>query len=79
MTDPKTLKARVDRAVKQADKDVIAERMFYDDVSSRLYVTLFKGSRKTDIVFTEDNGSGQEPIDAAVKEAIKRLDHTPIG
>ena len=79
MANPKTLKARVDRAVKQTDKDVIAERMFYDDVSGRLYVTLFKGSRKTDIVLTAENGAGQEPIDAAVKEAIKRLERTPIG
>jgi hypothetical protein len=79
MADAKTLKARVDGAVKRTDKGVIAERMFYDDVSSRLYVTLFKGSRKTDIVLPAENGTGQEQIDAAVKEAIKRLDHTPIG
>jgi hypothetical protein len=79
MANARRLKARVESAIKRAGKDVIAGRVFYDDVSDRLYVSLFKGPRKTEFVLRTLDGTGQEEIDSAVKQALERLEHTPIG
>jgi hypothetical protein len=83
MEDQRSLKSKVDAAIKRADKDVIAERTFYDDVSGRLFVTIFKGPRKTEFVLSTrqlDNGKSLEnQIDQTVKDAVARLARTPIG
>lgn len=83
MADFRSLKSMVDAAIKQIDKSVIAERSFYDDVSNRLFVTVFKGSRKTEFVLStrhlNNDDSSRKEIENVVRDAIKRLDRTPIG
>jgi len=83
MADARLLKAKVDAAIKRTGSGVIAERTFYDEVSGRLYVTIFKGPRKTDFVLRvrefENGDSANKAIEQTVKDAVARLEHTPIG
>jgi hypothetical protein len=82
MTDGKSLKSRIDDAIKSADKDVIVERSFFDDISERLYVTIVKGSRKVEFILKPRglaSGDGEREIERVVKEALSRLSRAPIG
>jgi hypothetical protein len=81
MTEARKLTLKVEAAIKRADPNVITDRTFYDEISDRLFVTIVKGSRKTDIVFISHlfkNGDS-ERIDRLVEESLERLKHTPIG
>ncbi|HMG34752.1 MAG TPA: hypothetical protein VKM94_12505 [Blastocatellia bacterium] len=83
MPDITQLKAKVDAAVKRADSGIVAERSFFDEISDRLFVTIVKGSRKTEFVLRPShltNGEGDtKEIDRTVQEAVTRLQKTPIG
>ena len=81
MTQAQKLTRKVEAAIKRADPNAITERTFYDEVSDRLFVTIFKGPRKTDIVFIvgEYNNSDAERINRVVEQSLERLKHTPIG
>jgi hypothetical protein len=81
MTEAKKLTLKVEAAIKRADPNVITERTFYDDVSDRLFVTIFKGPRKTDLIFIvpEYNNGGAEKINRVVEQSLERLKRTPIG
>jgi hypothetical protein len=81
MTEARKLASRVEAAIKRADPTVIAERIFYDEVSSRLYVTVVKGARKTDMIFPSllFGGEDQEQIRKVVETTLARLKTTPIG
>jgi hypothetical protein len=53
----------------------------YDEPSSRLYVTVVKGLRKTQIVLPRyyfENGA-RERLETSVREVLARLEHMPIG
>lgn len=81
MTEARKLTLKVEAAIKRADPKVITERTFYDEISDRLFVTIVKGPRKTDIIFIGSefgNGDG-ERIDRMVERSLERLKHTPIG
>ena len=80
MTDVLKMKGRVEAATKRADPKAITNT-FYDDASDRLFVTIFKGSRKISVTlrgrdFTNGNPS---KIDLAIEDGLRRLKHTPIG
>ena len=81
MTEAKKLTLKVEAAIKRADPNVITERTFYDAVSDRLFVTIFKGPRKTDLMFfvSEYNNGDAERINRVVEQSLERLKHTPIG
>jgi hypothetical protein len=81
MTEAQKLTLKVEAAIKRADPTVITERTFYDDVSDRLFVTIFKGPRKIDLVFivSEHNNGDGEQISRVVEQSLERLKHTPIG
>lgn len=81
MTEARNLTAKVEAAFKRADSDVIVERTFFDEVSDRLYITIVKGPRKTEIVLTgsERDQSDQKKIEHLVEQCLLRLEHTPIG
>jgi hypothetical protein len=81
MTDVRKLIPKVESVIKTADPDAIVGRTFYDDMSGRLFVTIFKGSRKADIVLLGRdmvNGNDQR-IKQAVDAGVNRLQHSPIG
>jgi hypothetical protein len=81
MTDAQKLTWKVEAAIKRADPNAITERTFYDEISDRLFVNIFKGPRKTEIIFIvrEYNNGNTERIDSIVVRAVERLKHTPIG
>ncbi|HKS41325.1 MAG TPA: hypothetical protein VJX74_12000 [Blastocatellia bacterium] len=81
MTEAQKLTLKVEAAIKRADPNVITERTFYDEVSDRLFVTIFKGPRKTDLIFIvpEYNNGDAERINRVVEQSLERLKHTPIG
>jgi hypothetical protein len=73
--------AKTESIIKQADPEVIVQGTMYDEPSSRLYVTVVKGVRKTDIVLPRhyfENGSG-ERVEKNVRAALARLERTPVG
>jgi hypothetical protein len=80
MTDVRQMKARVESAIKRADPKAMTGT-FYDDASDRLFVTIVKGSRKISVALRgRDFGNGDsERIDHAIKDGLRRLEHTPIG
>ncbi|HXG93094.1 MAG TPA: hypothetical protein VNN73_12125 [Blastocatellia bacterium] len=81
MKNARKLTPIIDAAVKRADKNAMTERVFYDEVSDRLFVAIVKGSRQVEITLPArcfENGSADQ-IDSRIKEAVKRLDRTPIG
>ena len=79
MTDVRKMKARVEAAVKRADSKAMTGT-FYDDASDRLFVTLFKGSRKISVTLRgRDFSNGVEQIDLAIVDGLRRLASTPIG
>ena len=79
MTDVRKMKARVEAAVKRADSKAMTGT-FYDDASDRLFVTLFKGSRKISVTLRgRDFSNGVEKIDLAIVDGLRRLASTPIG
>ena len=81
MTEAQKLKLKVEAAIRRADPNVITERTFYDEVSDRLFVTIFKGPRKTELMFIvpEYNNGDPERINRVVERSLERLKHTPIG
>jgi len=81
MTDARKMIPRIEALIKRADPKAITARTFYDDASNRLYVTIVKGSRKTDITLLGDylTGNHHEETERLIKEAVARLQHTPIG
>ncbi len=81
MTEAQKLTLKVEAAIKRADPNAITERTFYDEVSDRLFVTIFKGPKKTEIVFIvcEYNNGDAERINRVVERSLERLKHTPIG
>lgn len=80
MTEAKKLISKVEAVIKRADPNVITERTFYDEVSDRLFVTIFKGTRKTDLIFIVSEYNGDvEQINRVVEQSLERLKHTPIG
>lgn len=81
MTEAQKLTLKVEAAIKRAAPNVITERTFYDEVSDRLFVNIFKGSRKTEIVFIvrEYNNGDAERINRVVEQSLERLKHMPIG
>ena len=81
MTEAQKLTLKVEAAIKRADPTVITERTFYDEVSDRLFVTVFKGPRKTELMFfvREHNNGDAELIARVVERSLERLKRTPIG
>jgi hypothetical protein len=81
MVNTRRIVVTVDAAIKQADSKAIAERIFYDDVSDRVFVTIFKGPRKTEVVLPARwfEGQGADHINESIRDGVKRLAHTPIG
>lgn len=81
MTEAQKLTSKVEAAIKRADPTVITERTFYDEVSDRLFVTVFKGPRKTEIVLIvrQYRNGDAEQINRVVEQSLERLKHTPIG
>jgi len=81
MKNTRKIVQAVDAAIKRADSKAIAERIFYDDVSNRVFVTLFRGPRKTEVVMPARwfDDQGAERIDQSIRDGVKRLEHTPIG
>jgi hypothetical protein len=81
MMNTRKMVRAVDAAIKRADSKAIAERIFYDAVSDRVFVTLFKGPRKTDVILHGRwfEADGADNIDLSISEGVKRLEHTPIG
>jgi len=80
MTNVRRMKAIVNAAIKRLDPKAIAEGNFYDDVSGRLFVTIFKGARKISVSLREqDFDDGSEKIDRAIADGVRRLAETPIG
>lgn len=81
MSDVRRMIAKAESMIKQSDPDVIVQATMYDEPSTRLYVTIVKGSRKTDMIFPKrdfDNSSG-ERLDRIVREGMSRLGSVPIG
>ena len=80
MTDVRQMKARVEAAIKRVDPKVMTGT-FYDDASDRLFVTIVKGSRKISVTLRgRDLGNGDsKKMDHAIKDGLRRLEHTPIG
>ena len=80
MTAVRQMKAKVEAAIRRVDPDAMTGT-FYDDASERLFVTIFKGSRKISVTLRgRDFGNGDsEKLDAAIDDGLRRLEHTPIG
>lgn len=80
MENIRKVKSIVESVIKQLDPEVMIQGTLYDEVSSRLFVTVVKGSRRK--IFTlpvrlfED---GLEKINRAIEQNIKRLQEEPIG
>ncbi|HEU4391295.1 MAG TPA: hypothetical protein VFV34_26080 [Blastocatellia bacterium] len=81
MADRKRIAALVTAKIKKLDPESIVQGTFYDDASSRLIVTIIKGTRKilTSLPARWFEESSSEHIDVALKTAVKRLEQTPIG
>jgi hypothetical protein len=81
MINKRKIVGAIDAALSRAGSKVIAERIFYDDVSDRVYVTLFNGPRKTEVILPGRwfDGQGAGSIDQTISDGIKRLGYTPIG
>ena len=81
MIDVRQMKSRVEAAIRRLDSRAIPSTTFYDTASDRLFVTIVKGSRKVSVAFRRrDFSDGDiDKIDPVIKEAVKRLQHTPIG
>ena len=80
MTAVRQMKAKVQSAIKRVDPKAMTGT-FYDDASDRLFVTIFKGSRKIFVTLRgRDFGNGDsKKIDAAIEDGLRRLEHSPIG
>ena len=80
MTEVRRMKATIEAAIKRADPKTITGT-FYDDASDRLFVTIFKGSRKVSVTFRgrDFSNGGAGRIDGSIEDALRRLAHTPIG
>jgi hypothetical protein len=74
------MKAKVEAAIKSVDPDAMTGT-FYDDASDRLFVTIFKGSRKISVTLrARDFGNGDsKKVDDAIVDGLRRLGQTPIG
>jgi len=74
------MKATIEAAIKRADPKAITST-FYDDASDRLFVTIFKGSKKVSVTLRgrDFSNGGAELIDRSIEDALTRLQNTPIG
>ena len=81
MPEVRQMKSRVEAAIRKFDPKAIPSATFYDTASDRLFVTIVKGPRKVSLAFRgRDFSDGDaDKINLAIKEAVKRLQHTPIG
>ena len=81
MNEVGQMKSRVEAAIRRFDSKAIPSATFYDTASDRLFVTIVKGPRKVSVAFRRrDFSDGDiDKINPVIKEAVKRLQHTPIG
>ena len=81
MTDVRRMKAMVEAVLRRLDPKAIPEGSFYDEASGRLFVTIFKGSRKVSVALREQDfaNGGRAKMNGAIEGALKRLENTPIG
>ena len=81
MTDVRRMKATVEAVLKRLDPKAIPEGSFYDEASGRLFVTIFKGSRKVSVALREQDftNGDRAKMNGAIEGALKRLENTPIG
>lgn len=81
MTDVRRMKATVEATIKRLDPKAIPQGSFYDDASGRLFVTIFKGSRKVSVALREQDfiNGDRAKMNGAIEGALKRLENTPIG
>ena len=81
MADRKRIAALVTAKIKKLDPESIVYGTFYDDASSRLIVTIIKGTRKilTSLPARWFEESSTDHIDGALKIAMKSLAQMPIG
>ncbi|HSB09761.1 MAG TPA: hypothetical protein VLM38_09785 [Blastocatellia bacterium] len=80
MANVRRMKAIAEAAIKRLDPGAITEGNFYDDASGRLFVTIFKGTRKVSVALREqDFDNGAERMNRAIADGVRRLAETPIG
>ena len=80
MEDIRKAIPKVEALIKQTDPDVIVQGTLYDEVSSRLFVTVIKGVRKKIITLpTHYFGDDMEKINQTIEHALRRLQDEPIG
>ena len=80
MIDVGRMKAKVEAAIKLADPKTMTGT-FYDGASDRLFVTIYKGTRKISVALRgKDFGNGDsKKLDLAIEDGLRRLQETPIG
>ncbi|HXG65606.1 MAG TPA: hypothetical protein VNO70_10895 [Blastocatellia bacterium] len=81
MDETRRRKLKVEAIIKEMAPGVIVQRSFYDDASDRLFVSLVKGPRKTEIVLSGHDFNNGElgSVRAAIKQGVERLERVPIG
>ena len=80
MTEVRKMKARVEAAIKAADPQAILQTTFFDDVSDRMFITIVKGSRKTQIALqARDFADGANEFNRVIGKGIAQLAQMPIG
>ena len=81
MNNARKMIATVDSMVKRLDPKIIVQRSFYDEVSSRLFVSLVKGRREYEVMLAgRDFASGDlKKVEQSIQAGIDRVQHQPIS
>jgi hypothetical protein len=81
MNQTRRMTAVIDSKVRRLDPKTIVQGTMFDEPSGRVFVTLVRGSRRTEVSLLvrdlEENHS--ESVDRALEHAIKILPSLPIG
>ena len=78
--DRKRFIAVVTGKVKKLDPDTTVQGTLFDEPSGRVFVTLVRGPRRTQIaLLARDFDNDASRIDPALAEAVRKLPELPIG
>ena len=80
MEDVRKAIPKVEAFIKQTDPEVIVQGTLYDEVSSRLFVTVIKGLRKKIITLPAHYfGDDMKKINQTLEHGLQQLQDEPIG
>jgi hypothetical protein len=78
--DRKRFSALVTGKVKKLDPETTVQGTLLDEPSGRMFVTLVRGSRRTQFaLLTRDFDNDASRIDLVLAEAVRKLPEMPIG